>query len=258
MTGCTRWVAVADLHGHLGHLEALLAHLDRELGDDWGLCTLGDYVDNGEHVPELLDALIALRAARGARFVPILGNHDLALLRALGWPGDRPDEAWFGQWRRRYWDAGLGTPELYARRNGVRRAPDSAAGFAALLPAAHRTFLAGLPWFHDTGEHLFVHAGMAPGPLAPQLAALAARELPAEHLHLPPPLRDKDLSRCADETWERVVVSAHNKHLGGPRFVGPNRICLSGEVDATGVLHAVVLPERTWLAVGCDGRVRRG
>jgi hypothetical protein len=215
-------------------------------------------VDNGPRVPELLEALIALRAARGARFVPILGNHDLACLRALGWPGERPDDAWYGQWRRRYWDAGGGTPELYARRAGARRAPDGAAAFAALFPAAHREFLASLPWFHDTGELLFVHAGLAPGPLAPQLAALAARELPAEHLHLPPPLRDKDLSRRADEGWDRLVVSAHNKHLGGPRFVGPNRICLSGEVDATGVLHAVVLPERTWLAVEPDGSVRAG
>lgn len=45
------WVAVADLHGHRRHLYALLGRLDRELGESYRLCTLGDYVDNGEEVP---------------------------------------------------------------------------------------------------------------------------------------------------------------------------------------------------------------
>ncbi len=108
---------------------------------------------------------------------------------------------------------------------------------------------------HDTGRWLFVHAGMEPGPLAPQCAALAAKRLPAQHEWLPTQLREKALSKAADAAWDRVVISAHNKHLGGARFEGPNRICLSGEVDATGVLRAVVLPARNFVRVAADGRV---
>jgi hypothetical protein len=252
------WVAVADLHGHRGHLAALLGFLDRELGATYRLCTLGDYVDNGDEIPGLLDDLIALKTARGDRFVPILGNHDLALLRALGWPGREPDEEWFAHWSHGYWNGDLGTPAVYARGRGVAT-PRSAASFAALLPAdhAHRVFLQGLPWFHDTGEYLFVHAGMFEGPLEPQRQALAARTLPPKHLHLPQQVREKELSKVADPGWDRVVVSAHNKRLGGPRFEGPNRVCLSGEVDATDTLYAVVLlPERLWLRVGPDLKVR--
>ena len=95
------WVAVADLHGHLGHFEALLAFLDRELGADYRLCTLGDYVDNGREIPALLDRLIALQQTRGERFVPIIGNHDLALLRALGWPGSLANPLWMQRWKER-------------------------------------------------------------------------------------------------------------------------------------------------------------
>lgn len=257
MTSTTTWVAVADLHGHRDHLRALLDHLDAELGRDYALCTLGDYVDNGEQIPDLLDDLIALREERGARFAPILGNHDLAFLRALGWPGDRPDETWFSRWSARYWDPGLGTPAVYARRRGGPVAR-SAAAFAERFPPGHphRVFLEGLPWFHDTGEHLFVHAGMAPGDLEPQRQALAARTLPEDLVDMPAQLRDKTLSKASDPGWDRLVVSAHNKRIDGPRFVGPNRICLSGEVDATGVLHAVVLPARRWISVDRRLQVR--
>lgn len=254
MTSPTTWVAVADLHGHADAFHALLEHLDAALGDTYGLCTLGDYVDNGPQVPALLDTLIALRARRGARFAPILGNHDLALLRALGWPGSDPDEAWYRRWSSRYWDPRGETPRQYVSC----RLPPSAAAFAKALPPGHphREFLASLPWFHDTGDFLFVHAGMERGNLEPQRQTLAAKRLPADPLHVPSQLRDKALSCVGDPSWDRVVVSAHNKHLGAQRFVGPNRICLSGEVDATGVLHAVVLPERRWVSIGTDLRVR--
>ncbi len=106
----TVWLAVADLHGHRAHFNALLGWAEAEFGAQLRVCTLGDYVDNGREIPALLDDLIALRERFGERFVPILGNHDLALLRALGWPGTEPDEAWYQRWSRNYWNAGLGTP----------------------------------------------------------------------------------------------------------------------------------------------------
>ncbi len=243
----TPWLAVADLHGHRAHFNALLGWAEAEFGAQLHVCTLGDYVDNGREIPALLDDLIALRERLGERFVPILGNHDLALLRALGWPGAEPDEVWYQRWSRNYWNAGFGTPAAYGARTLTE--------FVARFPAHHRTFLESLPWLHDTGRWLFVHAGMEPGPLAPQCAALAAKILPAQHEWLPTQLRDKALSKTADAAWDRTVVSAHNKHLGGARFEGPNRICLSGEVDATGILRAVVLPARTFVRVAADGHV---
>lgn len=246
----TPWIAIADLHGHRAHFNALLGWAEETLGPDVHVCTLGDYVDNGREIPALLDDLIALRERLGSRFVPILGNHDLALLRSLGWPSADPDPVWYERWSAGYWNTDLGTPRAYGAR--------SLAEFTEHFPTAHRALLESMPWFHDTGRWLFVHAGMQRGPLASQLGALTDKRLPAQHEWLPAPLRDKDLSTVADTSWDRVVISAHNKHLGGPRFEGPNRICLSGEVDSTGVLRAVVLPARTFASVAADGRVHVG
>jgi len=220
-------LTVADLHGHRAHLDALLAWADDSLGPH-RLVLLGDYCDNGPDVPGLLDRIIALQQARGPGFAAILGNHDLACLRALD------DPAWYRQWSTRYWNPGQGTPRAYG-------AADQA-GFRAAFPRRHRALLAGLPWALRWPDHAFVHAGLAPGPLAPQLVALAARRLPIERLHLPPALRDRDLSTASDPAWEATVVSAHDGDLATPLFLGPRRVCLRAEVDRTGQLHALVLP----------------
>jgi hypothetical protein len=245
-------VAVADLHGHPDHLKALLARLDEELGDEYELVTLGDYVDNGPDVPGLLDLLIELQSSRGHRFRPILGNHDLACLRTLGWPGESPDPQWYSYWAGRFW-SDRGTPAAYGATG--------AAEFARRIPRAHVDFLRALPWYHESGEYFFVHAGLHEGPIEPQRASLENKELPSEHLHSPSRLRDKSLSVVHDATWDRVVVSGHTKqpakrapggHRHAPHFMAERRICLSGELDQTGRLFAMILPERRLIEVGAD------
>ncbi len=254
LTGAERWVAVADLHGRLDELEALLDDLNRRYGDDYRLCTLGDYVDNGPRIPALIDRLIKLRREHGDRFVPIMGNHDLACVRALGLAGAEPDELWWRRWSESHWNEGGETPWIYAHERGLPR-PFSARAFAEILPPgdSHRAFLETLPWLHVTADYVFVHAGMHTGPLAPQVESLLARRLPTDRTWQPNQLRDKTLSTVSDSLWERTVVSAHNKRIGGPWFVGPKRVCLSAEADATGVLHAVVLPEMRLLSVQRTG-----
>lgn len=231
----TPLVVFGDLHGHLDLFERLLAHVDARYPQA-RLVTLGDYVDNGPQIPALLDRLIALQAERPGRFFPILGNHDLALLRALGWPGDTPDGAWYDRWRRRYWNPGGETPAAYGARD-LR-------GFERSFPLAHFRFLAALPWFYDDGEHFCVHAGLHPGPIGRQRAHLAAKTLPPEPLGLPDALRDKRLAQLHDPTWERVVVSAHTHLAGRSLFAAPRRVCVSATADVGEGLLAVVLPER--------------
>jgi hypothetical protein len=246
----TPWVVVSDLHGHAHAFAALLASLDDQFGDGYRLCTLGDYVDQGPDIPLLLDLLIETKERMGDRFVAVMGNHDLALLRALGWPGDTPDSRWYAHWASRYWNLGGSTAAAYGA--------GSASELRRRMPAAHQAFLRSLPWCHDTGTHLFVHAGMAAGPLGPQIAALRARTLPAEHLFLPPQLRDKGLTRVADPTWDRVVVSAHNGGLPAGGFERPNRVVLCADTERTGRARAMVLPQRRLFTVDVAGRVEGG
>jgi hypothetical protein len=64
-------VVIGDLHGHLDLFERLLERIDQKVPEAQ-IVTLGDYVDNGPQIPELLDRLIALHEARPGRFWPIL------------------------------------------------------------------------------------------------------------------------------------------------------------------------------------------
>jgi 3',5'-cyclic AMP phosphodiesterase CpdA len=244
-------VAVADLHGHRMLLDALVVELDRDLGGDYTLVPLGDYVDNGPQIPALLDRLIDLRAERGERFAPVLGNHDLACLLAMGWDGGPPNRAWCQNWASRYWNSGGETSRAYGA--------ESAEALARKMPPAHRAFLQSLPWYLEADGYVFVHAGLRPGPVAPQLEELARRQpLPGTHLH--DQLRDKALAVVSDPSWGRVVVSGHtHRPRGGrPHFVTPHRITLSSEADHTATLWAVALPDRCFYRVDRTGAVTRG
>ncbi len=75
-------IAIADLHGQLEQLERLVTRL--ELISDWDDCAfvfLGDYVDRGEDVPGTIDMVLKLLNRRPGGSA-VLGNHDLALVRA--------------------------------------------------------------------------------------------------------------------------------------------------------------------------------
>ena len=232
-------VAVADLHGHLTLFERIVAAADAALSPDYVLVALGDYVDNGPEIPALLDRLIALKVERGARFVPIMGNHDLACARTLGWRGDPPDDAWWGQWRANF--GGGTTCAAYEAKN--------AQDLATRMPKEHQAFLQDLPWFHEIGQYVFVHAGLLETqPLGQQLEELAQKKLPREPRHTNAQLRDKGLATVSSREWGKVVVSAHTSrpaptsHSNAPHFADKWRITLSADSDkAERRLYAVDL-----------------
>lgn len=247
----TTYLAVADIHGHLSLFEKALAYADEKLGRDYVLVTLGDYVDNGPQIPALLDRLVALKRERGDRFVPIMGNHDLACARTLGWQGGAPDDAWWTHWGYRF--GGSTTQIAYRASN--------AADLARKMPKAHQEFLQGLPWFHETDEYVFVHAGLLEEPLRPQLDVLAAKRLPKGHVHTVEQLRMKELSVASFDGWGKVVVSGHTKcpaeraspHTNAPHYADPWRITLDSGTDGGGPLYGVELPARRILEVSARG-----
>ncbi len=250
-------VAVADLHGQRDRLVQLLAHWDRELGADYRVVLLGDYVDNGPAIPQLLDLLVELERDRGDRFAAILGNHDLACVRSMGWDGGPADESWFARWVENY--GGRSTASAYGARSGAE--------LAYAMPAAHRDFLQRRPWFVDDGTHLFVHAGLERGAIEPQLATLRDRPL-LENGHTHAALREKALAVIADPSWSRIVVSGHTRRpidrakgehdaSAAPHFVTATRVTVSASVDSDGTLWSVLLPDRRFVAVRADGALER-
>src|SRR5262249_48275007 len=77
MTG--RTIAIGDIHGCPDALAALIDAVAP--GRDDTIVTLGDYIDRGPNSRGVLDRL--LRLAGQCRLVPLLGNHEEALLDAL-------------------------------------------------------------------------------------------------------------------------------------------------------------------------------
>lgn len=234
------WLVVADLHGRLAPLEAAIRRV--EAVPHMRLCLLGDYVDNGPEIPALLDRILALKAAWGARLVTLAGNHDVTCTQALDAVGGPNEAYWAMRWPS-HWNDGASTPDVY--RAGT------IPNLARKMPAAHRAFLRDLPWTHDTGRYLFVHAGMQSGPLGPQISMLAGRETGPEmypedgkNRGQPPHLRGKTLKQTEDPAWDRVVVTGHSRHIPSPCWEGRNRLALHATDRPQAPVYAVELPAR--------------
>jgi hypothetical protein len=113
------------------------------------------------------------------------------------------------------------------------------------FPAAHRQFLEALPWTRRIGPYVFVHCGLEPGPLEPQLEELAARDMspyPSHSGYMPAPLRDKRLTKVSDPDWSATVVSGHVKHRDRGNFAATHRISFHSGTCRGHELHAAVLP----------------
>ena len=80
--------AIGDIHGELTKLEALLAKLPLEVGDQ--LVFLGDYVDRGPDACGVVSNLVEVADCYPCTF--LMGNHESMFLDFLGWKGD----AYFG------------------------------------------------------------------------------------------------------------------------------------------------------------------
>src|SRR5262245_60479391 len=74
-----RTIAIGDIHGCSEALTALLRVLSPIQEDT--IITLGDYIDRGDDSRAVLESLMAL--ADRCRLIPLLGNHEEALLDAL-------------------------------------------------------------------------------------------------------------------------------------------------------------------------------
>ncbi len=131
----SRTIVIGDIHGCFDELISLLDLVGLKPGDQ--VVAVGDLITKGPKSREVLDFFRS-----DNRFLSVLGNHDLALLR--------------------YW------------RGQTDSLKNSQAKTAAELDsdlAAYRDFLGSLPLIIDLGTHVVVHAGVRPGvPLDAQSA----------------------------------------------------------------------------------------
>jgi hypothetical protein len=152
---------IGDVHGWSDRLAAVLRQVPGPL------VFMGDLIDRGPDSRGVLGRVRDLCVGGRARC--LLGNHEYAMLRAIGVPrlGIDPDPDWWEAWT-----AGYGGRAVLDSFDATT--PE---GLAAALGGL-RDWLAGLPWLLSGSaggrRWLAVHAGLSPDePVHDQLAALA-------------------------------------------------------------------------------------
>jgi serine/threonine protein phosphatase 1 len=223
-----RTIAIGDVHGCPDALSALVDAVG--LGPEDTLVTLGDYIDRGPNSRGALDWLIAL--AGRCRLVPLLGNHEEALLDALRDIG-----------ALRKWLALGGADTLRSydwAPGGPRRA------LADLIPRQHRDFLARCRPHHETATHLFVHAGYVPELPLDQQPGLALR------------WRVTDASTAVPHSSGKVAVVGHTPQRSGEVLDLGFLVCIDTNCARGGWLTALdTASGRVWQA-DRSGRLRAG
>lgn len=135
-----RIYAVGDIHGCYEKLRVLMEKIDIDFETD-RLVFLGDYIDRGPQSFEVVAFLVELKK-RHAGTVFLKGNHEEMLEKYLA-----------GEDRITYLvNGGQQTLESYMNRPRSESEP--------AIPKSHLDFFRSLKTYHETGDYIFVHAGL--------------------------------------------------------------------------------------------------
>ena len=213
-----RILVVSDIHGYRLLLKQLLEVGGYNPVHDQ-LVMLGDYIDRGPDSRGTVAYVMEL-LADGA--VALSGNHEHQLIQAYDTLGDEESRLYFGYGGRECLQSYGLTPEVSSLRS---------------VPSEHIDFLRTLPYYHETGEYIFVHGGLDPTGRSPRLAdkldLFYAREV-----WLSSPYRGK-----------KAVIFGHTPthHIQGhPReefWSEGNRVGIDLGVYETGCLGMLQLPD---------------
>ena len=224
--GVAAW-AIGDVHGHLGHLDALLVGVRRAMDDspagDRRLVLLGDYVDRGPDNLAVLERAASLQIP-GVAVTALRGNHEEFLEEFL--IGEHVGRDFVEFWAA---NGGLATLENlgFSLADIRRRGADGVVGEArSRTPARIRSALSSLEMHVRLGGYLFVHAGVRPD-----------RPLPA--------VRDKAWTTIREpfldpSSWVHDFAVVHGHSIVGPD-IARHRISVDSGAFWTGVLTAVEL-----------------
>ena len=223
-----RTIAIGDIHGCLDALVALLDAIAP--GRDDTLVALGDYIYRGPDSRGVLDRLLVL--ADRCRLVPLMGNHEEALLDALG------DISTLRRWLT------LGGADTLCSYGWAPGGPRRA--LADWVPQKHRKFLAGCRPYHETATHLFVHAGFVP--------ELPLEQQPGQALRW----RVTDAQTARKHSSGQVAVVGHTPQSSGEVLDLGFLVCIDTNCARGGWLTALdVETGRVWQADRA-GRLRTG
>ena len=231
--------AVGDIHGRVD----LLHEMHRLIAEDAASLTpgtskvliyLGDYVDRGLESRQVIDLLIRDRLA-DFQTVHLLGNHDAWLLSFL------VDASIAPIWLRYGGDATMVSygVRLPIPQDDVRYYEQLQGELRQRIPRTHVEFLQSLELSFESGDYLFVHAGVDP-------ARPLDRQVADDLLWI----REPFLSSRRD--LGRVVVHGHT--VESEPIVRRNRIGIDTGACWTGCLTCLVLVEGEFRFLSTGGK----
>jgi hypothetical protein len=263
-------LVITDLHGHVQGLKNAM-HKGFEIACQKNLVIthvvlLGDYMDNGPKVPELLDMLISIQndKDRTYEFSPIMGNHDLMNLynMNLGYNfGINPDRSsiddFNNEWLHYFNEYSIKrfTPFQYNSSLKNIHYVESFLGIEASntfkdkqyydvsIPSSHQEFLLNLPFYHKIGNYIFVHACLNATDIDTQLSFLDKRNTSSiEFPHIPEQMKNKKRWNYIHPS-KHIVVSGHCKLPDRKDFVSEKRISFHSGSCNGDYVHCALLDE---------------
>jgi serine/threonine protein phosphatase 1 len=161
--------AIGDIHGRADLLDTLIGKIrarDAALGPQaLTLVFLGDYIDRGPQSKGVVDQVIALIQEGWCQVVALKGNHEEIMLKFLAGSSLGADWMKLGgaATLRSY---GVPAPHPDAAKPIYDRAREA---LAEAVPQSHIDFMQGLTLWSESGDYVFVHAGVKPDvPLSEQ------------------------------------------------------------------------------------------
>jgi serine/threonine protein phosphatase 1 len=153
---------IGDIHGYNEPLNLILKRI-LPLRKNDKIIFLGDYVDRGPDSAGVIDTIISLKEEYGDQIIALMGNHEWLFMASMGKLNnkvyyDDPLQIWFS-------NGAYNTLWSYVRSKGVsendmRQMPLDR--FNNIIPQKHFDFLTNLPYFYETNDYIFVHAGCDP------------------------------------------------------------------------------------------------
>jgi serine/threonine protein phosphatase 1 len=221
-----RIYAIGDIHGRADLLlkmrQAISKHAAVAHPADNYMIYLGDYIDRGLQVKEVMDILTACPLPE-FKSVFLRGNHEEMLLAFL------MDASVLDDWLPLGGQATLlsyGVTPLLGHAPHPVQAEEIRRKFLDVFPGTHHDFLVNLKTLYQAGDYLFVHAGLRPGvPLD--------KQHPQDFVWIREPFLSNRKSLGL-----RVV---HGHHITPSPEISAQRIGVDTGAYATGRLSCVVL-----------------
>lgn len=207
------YIAIGDIHGCLDQLKELIEE-KLAITENQRLIFLGDYIDRGPNSKGVIDYLIQLKNRYDCVF--LMGNHEIMMLEYLS----------FGTSKAWSLNGGEATLSSY-----------STAG----IPDSHLEFISSCPYYYDTPNFFFVHAGLKPYfSIVENLERFSPHDLTWEREHLA-----SEYVETQNYAWEKTVVCGHTPQASPlilNKLICIDTGCVYNTSSSLGKLTAIRLP----------------